>query len=226
MDRLSCKYCERSITMKKEALGGLLVLAIVLYVLIQVAWPGSKFGAGTKLGDGWQYLVNGKIYDQNSPQQFYQSPAAGTGGSSVVGSPSLSAQRIDSILCNAGSPACGIGQTFYSDGVQYGIDPAYALAFFKHESSFGTAGMATQTHSIGNIVCTPGYDCIGRFRAYRSWADGVHDWFHLIKNLYIDKWDCTTVESIISHYAPSSDNNDESGYIANVESDVQSWRQS
>lgn len=206
--------------MKGEVIGGLLVLAIILYVVM------STVGPGTKVGNGWQYLINGKLYDQNSPKQSYQPPATGTGGSSVVGSPSLSAQQIDKILCNAGSPACGSGQTFYADGMQYGIDPAYALSFFHHESSFGTQGAATQTHSIGNIVCTPGYDCIGRFRAYSSWADGVHDWFRLIKNLYVDKWNCSTVEQIIPHYAPSSDNNNEAGYIAAVNSDVTAWRQS
>lgn len=203
-----------------EIIGGILFAAIILYAVMMAVGPGSK------VGNDWQYLVGGKMYDQNSPQQSFQPPATGTGGSSVVGSPSLTAQQIDKILCNAGSPACGTGATFYNDGEQYGIDPAYGLAFFKHESSFGTAGMATQTHSIGNIVCTSGYDCIGRFRSYSSWQAGIDDWFRLIKNLYVGKWECTTVESIIPHYAPSSDNNNEAAYIASVESDVNTWRQS
>jgi hypothetical protein len=202
-----------------EIIGGILFAAIILYAVMMAVGPGSK------VGNDWQYLVGGKMYDQNSPQQSFQPPATGTGGSSVVGTPSLSAQQIDTILANAGSPAQGTGATFYSDGMQYGIDPAYALAFFKHESSFGTQGAATQTHSIGNIVCTSGYDCIGRFRSYPSWQTGIDDWFRLIKNLYVDKWGATTVESIIPHYAPSSDNNDESGYIASVETDVRNWRQ-
>jgi hypothetical protein len=209
--------------MKKETLGGLIFLAIALYILMQVFWPGSQFMAGTKFGTGWKYLVDGKVYDQSSPSQPY---VGGTGGSSVVGSPSLSAAKIDAILCNAGSPACGMGATFYADGLQYGIDPAFGIAFFRHESSFGTQGAARDTKSVGNIVCTPGYDCIGRFRAYSSWADGVHDWFRLIRNLYVDKWGLSTVESIIPRYAPSSDNNNEAGYIAAVLADVANWRQS
>jgi len=210
---------------KKETFGGLIFLAIALYIVIQVFWPGSPLMAGTKFGTGWQYLVDGKVYDQNSPQTPAQPPVSGTGGSSVVGAPSLSAQQIDNILCSAGSPACGTGATFYADSQQYGIDSAYALAFFKHESSFGTQGAATQTHSVGNINCTPGYNCIGRFRAYGSWAEGCHDWYRLIKNLYVDKWGLTTVEAIIPRYAPASDNNNEAGYIQAVLADVATWRQ-
>jgi len=145
-------------------------------------------------------------------------------GSSVVGAPSISAEKINNILCNAGSPACGTGQTFYDDGVQYGIDPVFALAFYKHESSFGTQGAATQTLSIGNINCTAGYSCIGRFRAYPTWNDGIHDWFKLISDVYINQFHASTVEQVIPHYAPSSDNNDEAAYIASVEADVNSWR--
>jgi hypothetical protein len=145
-------------------------------------------------------------------------------GSSVVGAPSISAEKINSILCNAGSPACGAGQTFYDDGVKYGIDPVYALAFFKHESSFGTQGAATRTLSIGNINCSSGYSCIGRFRAYPTWNGGIHDWFKLISEVYIGQFHASTVEQVIPHYAPSSDNNDEAAYIASVEADANSWR--
>lgn len=145
-------------------------------------------------------------------------------GSSIVGGPSLSAAKVDTILSNAGSPAAGSGQTFYTDSQQYGIDDAVALAFFHHESTYGLYGAAAQTHSIGNIVCTAGYSCIGRFRAYGSWSQGIDDWFQLIKTVYVDSWHCSTVEAIIPHYAPNSDHNDESSYIAAVESDVSIWR--
>ncbi len=106
-------------------------------------------------------------------------------GSSIVGGPSLSAAKVDTILSNAGSPAAGSGNVFYTDSQQYGIDDAVALAFFHHESGYGLSGAATQTHSIGNIVCTAGYSCIGRFRAYGSRSQGIDDWFQLIKSVYI-----------------------------------------
>jgi hypothetical protein len=125
-------------------------------------------------------------------------------GSSIVGGPSLSAAKVDTILSNAGSPASGTGQTFYNDSQQYGIDDAVALAFFHHESTYGLYGAANQTHSIGNIVCTAGYSCIGRFRAYGTWSQGIDDWYQLIKNVYVDSWHCSTVEAVIPHYAPNS----------------------
>ena len=198
-----------------EILGIGAVIAIILGVLLAVAGPGSKFGTG------WQYLTGGSV--ASNVQQSNLPPAS---GSSVVGAPSLTAQQVDAILSNAGSPAAGTGPVFVADSLQYGIDDAYALGFFKHESSFGQNGIAAQTLSIGNIVCTPGYSCIGRFRAYPSWQAGIDDWFKLIKNVYVGQWGATTVEAIIPHYAPSSDNNDEAGYISAVESDVNAWRQS
>ena len=199
---------------QSELIGGLLFLGIILFVVIQFVGPGTKYG------NDWAYLTTGKLPGQ-SQQSGNLSPATGT---SILGSPSLSAQQIDTILANAGSPAQGTGQTFYNDSLQYGIDDAYPLAFFRHESSFGTSGAATQTLSIGNIVCTAGYSCIGRFRAYPSWAAGINDWYALIKDQYVGRWGATTVESIIPHYAPSSDNNNEAGYIASVERDVQAWK--
>jgi hypothetical protein len=150
-----------------------------------------------------------------------QPPAA---GSSVVGGPSLSASKIDSILSSAGSPAAGTGSTFTLDSAQYNIDDAVALAFFHHESSYGEAGMASQTHSIGNIVCTPGYSCIGRFRSYATWSDGIDDWYKLVSGPAYAGGGLVTIPQIIPKYAPNSDNNDESAYIAAVQSDVQSWR--
>lgn len=194
-----------------KIIGGIAVAAILLGVLMAVMGPGTKFGTG------WQYLTSGQSagsLQSNSP------------GVSVLGSPSLSAAKIDAILANAGSPAAGSGATFYADSQQYGIDDAYALAWFQHESSFGTSGAATQTHSIGNIVCTAGYSCMGRFRAYPSWAEGIDDWYRLVAGPAYVGGGLSTVESIIPKYAPASDNNDPQSYIAAVERDVQNWRQS
>jgi hypothetical protein len=190
-----------------ELLGIGAVIAIMLSAALLLAGP------GTIIGKAWTDTLA-------SRSQSISAPAT---GSSVVGSPSLTAAKIDSILCNAGSPACGTGQTFYNDSVQYGIDDSIALAFFHHESGFGLSGAAVDTHNMGNIVCTEGYDCIGRFRAYSSWSAGIDDWYRLIKDVYISQGH-TTVESIIPIYAPSSDNNDCSAYISAVETDVQNWK--
>jgi len=191
------------------------VIMIVILIVMAVAGPDSK------IGKGWQYLIGGDTTSSSAPVSV--PPATGT---SVVGGPSLSAQKIDSILCGAGSPACGDGNIFYNDSSNYNIDDAYALGFFHHESSFGTAGAATQTRNVGNIVCTAGYSCIGRFRAYSSWAEGIDDWYRLIAGPAYVGGGLTTLNQIIPKYAPSSDNNSPDSYIAAVESDVQAWRAS
>lgn len=143
----------------------------------------------------------------------------------LVGPPTVTAAFIDRVLQDAGSPAVGIGTVMYQQGVRYGIDPIYALAFFHHESSFGRAGVARITHSIGNIRCSLGYTCdpSGGYRAYPSYAVALNDWYALLATVYIAHG-LTTVETIIPVYAPAADNNNESAYIASVNSDVTRWR--
>jgi len=48
--------------------------------------------------------------------------------------PSVSTAQIDAILAGYGSPAAGQEAVLYELGVQTGIDPAYALAFWVVES--------------------------------------------------------------------------------------------
>lgn len=146
----------------------------------------------------------------------------------LQGPPTITAVFIDQTLAQAGSPAAGTGAALYSLGVQYGIDPVYALAFFHHESSFGATGEATVTHSLGNERCIADRPCIdqkaGGYALMRSWLDGYDHWYSLILNLYINQWHLTTVEQIIPKYAPASDGNDVQRYITAVEQDVVQWR--
>src|SRR5437763_909416 len=143
---------------------------------------------------------------------------------SVIGHPTLRPDFLNQVLAAAHSPAQGTGQALYDLSVRYGIDDAYALAFFQHESMFGTTGVARSTLSLGNIRCSAGYRCMAGYRAYASWIAGYADWYQLISNLYIRTWHLTTVEQIVPVYAPASDGNDVAGYIAAVEQDVARWR--
>ena len=154
------------------------------------------------------------------------------GESSVLGAPTITAQRIDEILRVHESPATGTGQYWIDAGVEYGIDPVYALAFFMHESSLGTnpawSGIkpdGSTTHNIGNITCADYPTCYGRFRDYPDWQTGIHDWFRLISVEYVNGWGVATIEGIIPHYAPANDQNDEPLYIDNVKQFVAQWRQ-
>lgn len=150
------------------------------------------------------------------------------GSSSVVGAPTISAALIERVLTAYHSPAAGESQSLYDLGVQYGIDPAFALAFFMHESSFGTQGWGAENHSLGNIRCSAGYSCNGGYRYYADWSGGFQDWYSLIKDGYVggsvsSACPCRTVEQIIPVYAPAADHNDESGYVHAVEHAVAVW---
>jgi hypothetical protein len=165
------------------------------------------------LATGWWISHNtrnmGNVYDQ-----IYE----------VQGSPSIDADFINQVLAFYHSPASGKGESLYNLGIKYGIDPVYALAFFMHESSFGTTGVARKTLSLGNIRATSGYAAYDGYRKYTSWEEGFEDWYRLIKVQYIETWNLSTVDQIIPVYAPSSDHNDVTAYIQSVKSAVDTWR--
>lgn len=163
----------------------------------------------------------------------------------VFGPPTLSGKFIDRALCMASSPACHSGQQLHDLGTQYGIDPAYALAFFMNESTFGTAGMARITEGLGNERCLSDRPCINTqgdacqtgqscYAKFSSWADGFEHWYALILYGYVkgqinqaigrQACPCLTVAQIIPVYAPASDNNNEQHYIYVVEHAVDLWR--
>jgi hypothetical protein len=162
-------------------------------------------------------------------------PAAETmntqhGEHSLVGEPTIDAELIDAVLAKYGSPAAGTGRAWVQLGRQYGIDPAYALAFFIHESTAGTnpgwAGLKPgggSTHNIGNIICAGYPTCFGRFRDYGSWEEGIEDWYKLIKREYIGDRGVHTIEQIIPIYAPSFENN-VPAYVGVVVGLVEDWR--
>jgi hypothetical protein len=155
----------------------------------------------------------------------------------VLGPPTISITHINAILAAYGSPAAGLGQALYTDGVTYGIDPVYALAFFLHESRFGTTGEARKTLSLGNERCIRDRPCIdqqmGGYAQMDSWQDGFAHWYRLIYYGYVHGQVsiplvghvCTTLAQIIPVYAPSSDGNDVQSYISAVETAVDTWRE-
>jgi hypothetical protein len=151
-------------------------------------------------------------------------PQGGALDGDIRGAPTLSADVVNKILVDAGSPAVGLGTTLYHLSEQYQIDDAIALAFFDHESTYGKYGVARFTHSLGNIRCTPEWSsCSQGYRAYASWEQGASDWFRLISTVYVSEGR-TTVAQIIPKYAPSADHNNESAYINSVLSDVGKYR--
>jgi hypothetical protein len=166
------------------------------------------------------YLVKAK----STPQDIVIADVQESNGSILLQTaPTITPQQIDDILASYGSPATGTGQTFYDLGVQYGINPAIALAFYIHESSAGTAGVAVETRSIGNIICAGYATCSSGFRSYSNWDDSIGDWYRLIMAEYIEGRGHTTIADVVPVYCPIGDGCDSTHYIDTVESLVYSW---
>jgi hypothetical protein len=142
--------------------------------------------------------------------------------------PSLTSGQIDDILRSYESPATGTGEVWYSLGMQYGIDPAFALVFFVHESTAGTHANwignkpdGTTTHNIGNIICAGYETCYRNYRDYPSWRAGIEDWYRLIDSEYIEQRGLTTIADVIPVYAPPRATPE---YISSLEYMVDAWR--
>jgi hypothetical protein len=165
---------------------------------------------GGNEADSWQHDPQTKVVPQSGPY-------------TVLGNPSINVDFINKVLSTYKSPAAGKGQTLHDLGAQYGVDPAFALAFFMHESSFGTQGEARKSLSLGNLRCIPNFRCEDNFAQFDTWEDGFKAWYQLIRNLYVAQWGLTTVDQIIPRYAPSADNNNEQGYIAALKHALDTW---
>nr|BBH94388.1 hypothetical protein KTA_25870 [Thermogemmatispora argillosa] len=209
-------------------LGLLVMLSAILYErsahLNLVTVPGQVYPV--QIGGSFDAFNTWET--STGPLPPKQSIPSHPGPYSVLGKPTITADFINKVLAAYHSPAAGKGKALYDYGVQYGIDPVYALAFFMHESTFGTQGVARETKSLGNIRCIPTRPCTSPdghgFAIMYSWEDGFLQWYKLIRNLYVAQWGLVTVEQIIPKYAPAADHNDEKAYIRAVEHAVDTWR--
>jgi hypothetical protein len=191
------------------------LVAVVLLVPSAGQWVRSQVSP---------LVLSGLLRSSSSSSSLVHGAAATT-GTSILGRSSLSASFINTLFTLAHSPAAGTGQTFYTQSQQTGIDDAYPLAIFWHESNFGRAGVAVATRNPGNVTC-PGssFPCLGNFRLYPTWAVGVQDLYTLLAKVYVSSRHLSTVETIFPVYAPLSDGNSPAAYIASVKSSVALWR--
>lgn len=141
--------------------------------------------------------------------------------------PRISRERFASVLAAAGSPAASEADACWTAVASEGVDPLFALAIFHHESRFGTVGLvatydlknpgATRSSRTGEgeAVQIPGR---GQFWRYPSWAAGFRDLARRLTDpsfVYRQRG-AETVERIVPLWAPSSDGNNPSAYIAAV----------
>jgi hypothetical protein len=145
-------------------------------------------------------------------------------GLALLNPPRISKQYWSEILQAAGSPAAAVAADCYDISSSYGLDPTIALAFFQHESSCGTAGVAVHSLNWGNLrKGARAVSIQGGFAYYNDWRDSLRDWCDLIRTTYIDQWGLDTVDKVIPRYAPAADGNVPTAYIAAVENQVLDW---
>jgi hypothetical protein len=140
-----------------------------------------------------------------------------------VHAPRMSAESFARVLFRNGSPAAVAAADLYAIICSYDLDPAVALAFFAHESTYGKYGVAARSLNWGNLRRGPrAYKVAGGFGYYHSWTDSLRDWCELITNRYVARG-LVKVEQTIPVYAPSSDGNAPARYIAFVRRLVEGW---
>ncbi len=215
------------------AVVAVVVLAVLAFVFVTPAFAVSP-GAISRYSEQSQGAISGPevaapVIDVGTTpgegvSQVVPHSSASDGNYSLIGAPSISVAQIEFVLQKYGSPATGLGQQLYDLGVSYDINPAYALAFFVHESACGTKGVARFTKSLGNVRWSPGWDNYSGYRMYPSWVAGMEDWYKLITDLYINQWGLRTVDDIVPVYAPADDGNSPSSYAASVKWMVDDWR--
>lgn len=156
--------------------------------------------------------------------------------------PRISRDGFRIILEAAGSPAAPAAGACYDAIAVLGMDPAVGLAFFQHESTFGTAGWATRTHNWGNLRPGSGWalkkglaDGItsgGEFLVFTrrvgepeafEWARSAGCWAELMLRYGDAGWLDGGVDEILQRYAPTGDGNVPTAYAAAVKAHVASW---
>lgn len=142
---------------------------------------------------------------------------------SFVHAPRMSTESFARVLFRNGSPAAAAAADLYAIICSCNLDPAIALAFFAHESTYGKYGVANRSLNWGNLRRGPrAYKIESGFGFYHAWAESLRDWCELITNRYVGRG-LGTVELAIPVYAPSSDGNAPARYIAFVRQLVEGW---
>ncbi len=142
--------------------------------------------------------------------------------------PRITAAQFSRVLIRYQSPCAPISDECYTIIAQTGLDPAVSLAFFAHESVFGTRGIASETKNWGNVRAPYKPErASGRhprnFAIYPTWQDGLIDWCDRINERYVNERGLDTVEKAVPVYAPTSDGNQPQAYIDHVNKLIDDW---
>jgi hypothetical protein len=132
----------------------------------------------------------------------------------VTSKPTVTVAAINNMLAAHHSPVAGQGQMIYDTALKYGLDPAYIVATFAHESNFGTRGEATKSKSPGNLRCIQNAGCADGYAQFATWQAGFEALCNLLAGSLYVKDGRIVPETIIPRFAPAADSNDEGAYIA------------
>lgn len=113
-------------------------------------------------------------------------PARADSGN-VVGSPTLPAATVDSILASMGSPMTGTGAVIEQASRQTNIDDAFALAVWWTETNDGAAGVGVADRNPGSVRGSYGYPvAFDGYTIYPSYSAGIIDWFNVLRSRYVN----------------------------------------
>ncbi len=119
------------------------------------------------------------------------------------------------VLTQAGSPLAASYEDSWAYLTSLGVDPAFALAQWLHESDYGLLGAAVAHHNPGNLRLSPGMPVVNGFAQFPDWLSGVRGYANLIAGpLYGQSTGYNTALKMPFRYAPSADNNDPAAYGA------------
>jgi hypothetical protein len=149
--------------------------------------------------------------------------------------PRISAAKFQQVLEAANSPALSEASAIYDVIIENGVDPAFMLAVFKHESQFATDPKSmvvlhstknwgnTRSSRVGVKTIAPTER--GNFVSYGTWAQGADDATYRLIDPEFEyaRAGATTIGEIIPIWAPGSDGNDPAGYINTVISLMNQW---
>lgn len=159
-------------------------------------------------------------------QPFVENPVWQSTNYNLWAMPTIDPATIEKVLARHKSPSRGLGQDLYDVCSESGVDPAFILAMYSHESNFGNAGVATKTKAWGNVRPGSHWEgktqkgAIGEFRSYETHLDGMKDMVNTLLLHYTQK---DTPTQVVNKYAPSSEN-DVAEYVKQIKDSMNHFR--
>lgn len=134
----------------------------------------------------------------------------------ILHAPRISKATFAKVLRNAGSPAAPYANRIYDEFVKKGVDPAFALAVYRKESSYGKAGVARWTKGWGNLRTSPNYPSKSGFAYYPNYIVGAADTARLMRIYGLNQIrpgkKTSTALTFAYVWAPAADNNAPAAY--------------